>query len=167
MLEGEGGNITIAVGDDGVIMVDSEFAPLHDKIKAAIEKATNQPIKYLVDTHFHGGRTGGNALFHRDGATVVANVNVRNRLAAGTTNGLSSAKTPPAETDALPTQTYNDRSTLKVKGRMALLGHPKNAHTMAILMSCSGMPTYLPPATSSPTAATPTSTSPTAAISRV
>jgi cyclase len=129
MLEGEGGNITVAVGGDGVIMVDGEFAPLHDKIKAAIEKVTDQPIKYLVNTHFHGDHTGGNALFHKDGATIVANVNVRNRLAAGTTNGLTGAKTPPAETDALPTETYNDRTTLKVKGRTAALGHPKNAHT--------------------------------------
>lgn len=129
MLEGEGGNITVAVGGDGVIMVDGEFAPLHDKIKAAIEKVTDQPIRYLVNTHFHGDHAGGNALFHKDGATIVANVNVRNRLAAGTTNGLTGAKTPPAETDALPTETYNDRTTLKVKGRIAALGHPKNAHT--------------------------------------
>ncbi|MGA9007965.1 MAG: MBL fold metallo-hydrolase [Xanthobacteraceae bacterium] len=129
MLEGEGGNITVAVGGDGVIMVDGEFAPLHDKTKAAIEKVTDQPIRYLVNTHFHGDHTGGNALFHKDGATIVANVNVRNRLAAGTTNGLTGAKTPPAETDALPTETYNDRTTLKVKGRIAALGHPKNAHT--------------------------------------
>src|ERR1700722_18607205 len=106
MLEGEGGNMTVAVGVDGVIMVDGEFAPLHDKIKAAVEKVTNLPIKYLVNTHFHGDHTGGNAPFHKDGATIVANVNVRTRLAAGTTNGLTGAKTPPVETDALPTQTY-------------------------------------------------------------
>jgi glyoxylase-like metal-dependent hydrolase (beta-lactamase superfamily II) len=129
MLEGEGGNITIAVGSDGIIMVDGEFAPLHDKIKAAIDKISNLPIKYLVNTHFHGDHSGGNAPFHKDGATVVANINVRNRLAAGTTNGLTGAKTPPVEADALPTQTYQDRTTLKVKGRTAQLGHPKNAHT--------------------------------------
>jgi len=87
MLEGDGGNITIAVGSDAVLMVDSEFAPLHDRIKAAIEKITKLPIKYLVNTHFHGDHTGGNALFHKDGATVVAEINVRTRLAAGTTNG--------------------------------------------------------------------------------
>jgi glyoxylase-like metal-dependent hydrolase (beta-lactamase superfamily II) len=129
MLQGEGGNITVAVGADGVIMVDGEFAPLHDKIKAAIEKITKEPIKYLVNTHFHGDHTGGNAPFHRDGAIVVAQVNVRNRLAAGTANGLTGAKTPPAEADALPTQTYTTWTTLTVKGRTALLGHVKNAHT--------------------------------------
>jgi glyoxylase-like metal-dependent hydrolase (beta-lactamase superfamily II) len=129
MLEGEGGNITIAVGGDGIIMVDGEFAPLHDKIKAAIEAISKEPIKYLVNTHFHGDHSGGNGPFHKDGAIVVANVNVRNRLAAGTTNGLTGAKTPPVADDALPAQTYRDRTTLRVKGRTALLGHPKNAHT--------------------------------------
>jgi cyclase len=129
MLEGEGGNITLAVGGDAVIMVDSQFAPLHDRIKAAMTKITNLPIKYLVNTHFHGDHTGGDALFHKDGAIVVANVNVRTRLAAGTTNGLTGAKTPPVEADGLPTQTYTERTTLKVEGRTAQLGHPQHAHT--------------------------------------
>jgi hypothetical protein len=69
MLEGQGGNITVAVGNDGIIMADSEFAPLQDKIKAAIAKLSPLPIKYLINTHFHGDHTGGNALFHKDGAT--------------------------------------------------------------------------------------------------
>ena len=59
MLEGGGGNITVAVGDDGVIMVDSQFAPMHDKIKAAVEALTKAPIKYLIHTHYHGDHTGG------------------------------------------------------------------------------------------------------------
>src|ERR1700737_2752816 len=59
MLEGQGGNITVALAKDGIIMVDSEFAPLHDKIKAAISAVSNQPIKYLIDTHFHAAGTGG------------------------------------------------------------------------------------------------------------
>src|SRR6059058_3523462 len=94
MLEGQGGNITIAVGKAGIIMVDGQFAPLHDKIKAAISTISNLPIKYLVNTHFHGDHTGGNETFARDGATVVAHENVKKRLAAGTTNGLTGAKTP-------------------------------------------------------------------------
>src|ERR1700694_2711510 len=95
MLEGAGGNITVAVAKDGIIMVDGEFAPLHDKIKAAIATVSNQPIKYLINTHFHGDHTGGNEPFARDGATVVAEANVKSRLEAGTTNGLTGAKTPP------------------------------------------------------------------------
>jgi cyclase len=130
MLEGQGGNITVAVGDDGIIMVDSEFAPLHDKIKAAIQKLSPLPIKYLINTHFHGDHTGGNAPFHKDGATLVAEDNIRVRLAAGTTNGLTGNKTPPAATEALPTDTYiGGTKEVKVVGRIAQLTHANNAHT--------------------------------------
>jgi cyclase len=129
MLQGEGGNITVAVGGDGVIMVDGEFAPLHDKIKAAIEAVTKEPIRYLVNTHYHGDHTGGNAPFAKDGAIVVAQINVKKRLAAGTTNGLTGAKTPPVAADALPAKTYTSALTLKVKGRTAQLKHVANAHT--------------------------------------
>src|SRR5215475_9467699 len=88
-LEGQGGNITVAVGSDGIIMVDTQFAPLSDKIKAAIKAISPLPIKYVVNTHFHGDHTGGNENFQKDGAIVVAQDNIRVRLAAGTTNGTS------------------------------------------------------------------------------
>jgi cyclase len=130
MLQGQGGNITFAVGNDAIIMVDSEFAPLHDKIKAAIAKISPLPIKYLVNTHFHGDHTGGNALFHKDGATIVAQDNIRVRLAAGTVNGLNGNKTPPAPADALPTNTYiGGNKELEVGGLSVLLRHVNNAHT--------------------------------------
>ena len=79
MLEGEGGNVTVAVGDDGIIMVDGQFAPMHDKLKAAIAAVSPQPIKFLVNTHHHGDHTGGNAAFAKDGVTIVAHENVRKR----------------------------------------------------------------------------------------
>jgi cyclase len=129
-LEGQGGNITVAVGSDGIIMVDGQFAPLHDKIKAAIAAISPLPVKYLINTHFHGDHTGGNEAFQKDGATVVAQDNVRVRLAAGTTNGVTGAKTPPAAPAALPKQTYIGGSmTLEVGGRKAELTHVTNAHT--------------------------------------
>src|ERR1700681_2496747 len=68
MLQRPGGHILVVVGDDGIIMVDGELAPLHDKIKAAIADNSNLPIKYLIDTHFHGEQTGGNAPVPRAGA---------------------------------------------------------------------------------------------------
>ena len=129
-LEGQGGNITVAVGTDGIIMIDGQFAPLHDKIKAAIAAISPLPIKYLVNTHFHGDHTGGNAAFQKDGAIVVAQDNVRVRLAAGTTNGLTGNKTPPVASEALPKQTYiGGTIALEVGGRKALLTHVNNAHT--------------------------------------
>jgi cyclase len=129
MLEGEGGNITVAVANDGIIMVDGEFAPLHDKIKAAIVLVSSQPIKYLVNTHFHGDHTGGNEPFAKDGAVVVAEIDVKTRLAAGTTNGLTGVKTPPAAPDALPSKTYSGAFKIRLNGRVADLKHIANAHT--------------------------------------
>ena len=70
MLEGQGGNITVALAKDGIIMVDGQFAPLHDKIKAAISTISNLPVKYLINTHYHGDHTGGNEGFAKDGVTV-------------------------------------------------------------------------------------------------
>ena len=129
MLEGQGGNVTVAIGDDGIIMVDGQFAPMHDKLKAAIAALSPQPIKYLVNTHHHGDHTGGNAAFAKDGATVVAHANVRNRLAAGTTSNVTGAVTPPAPAGALPSKTHTDGMAVEVKGRKADLKHPLNAHT--------------------------------------
>src|ERR1700716_1560412 len=129
MLEGQGGNITVAVATDGIIMVDGQFAPLHDKIKTAIESISKQPIKYLINTHFHGDHTGGNESFAGDGVTIVSQINVKNRLAAGTSNGLTGAKTPPAPPAALPSDTYTNFSKIRLKGRVADLKHIANAHT--------------------------------------
>lgn len=129
MLEGQGGNITVATAKDGIIMVDGEYAPLHDKIKAAIAQVSNQPVKWLIDTHFHGDHTGGNAPFAKDGAAIVAHLNVKTRLAAGTINGLTGEKTPPAEAGALPTKTYTDAFKIMMPGRVADLKHIANAHT--------------------------------------
>jgi glyoxylase-like metal-dependent hydrolase (beta-lactamase superfamily II) len=129
MLEGQGGNITVALAKDGIIMVDGQFAPLHDKIKAAISTISNLPIKYLINTHFHGDHTGGNQGFAKDGATIVAQINVEERLAAGTTNGLTGAKTPPVPQDALTSDTYTNFSKIRLRGRVANLKHVENAHT--------------------------------------
>src|SRR3954462_784041 len=72
MLEGQGGNITVAVGKDGIIMVDGQFAPLHDKISAAIASISKLPVKYLINTHYHGDHTGGNEPFAKQGVVIVA-----------------------------------------------------------------------------------------------
>jgi glyoxylase-like metal-dependent hydrolase (beta-lactamase superfamily II) len=129
MLEGQGGNITVAVAKDGIIMVDSQYAALHDKIKAAISAISNQPIKYVINTHFHADHVGGNEPFAKDGAIVIAEVNVRKRLAAGTTNGLTGAKTPPAPLIALPSKSYTGAFQIRLRGRVADLRHIENAYT--------------------------------------
>src|ERR1700719_4673395 len=131
MLEGQGGNITIAVGTDGIIMVDTQFAPLSDKIKAAVKAISPLPIKYIVNTHFHGDHTGGNANFQKDGATVISQDNIRLRLAAGgNKNGTSGQAQPPAPAGGVPKETH-DRGVKVIEGgdRKAELHHVYNAHT--------------------------------------
>lgn len=129
MLEGQGGNVTVAAGDDGVIMVDGQFAPMHDKLKAAIAAVSPQPIKFLVNTHHHGDHVGGNAAFTADGAVVVAHANLRDIMAKGGTNNVSMQPVAPASGAALPAKTYTDAMTVDVKGRAAQLKHTANAHT--------------------------------------
>jgi cyclase len=124
-----GGNITVAVTDDGVIMVDGQFAPLHDKVKAAVEAVSKQPIRYLINTHYHGDHSSGNAGFAKLGTVVVAHLNVRNRLAAGSVNGLTGAKVAPVPPEGLPTRTHTGGISLTLKDRSARLMHPVAAHT--------------------------------------
>lgn len=129
MLEGQGGNITIAVASNGVIMVDSQFAPLHEKIKTAVAQITKQPIRFLINTHYHGDHTGGNAAFAADGVGIIAHENANKRLAAGAVNGLTGKKTAPASEKALPSKTYGKATTLNLRGRKAQLRHYPRAHT--------------------------------------
>jgi glyoxylase-like metal-dependent hydrolase (beta-lactamase superfamily II) len=129
VLEGEGGNITVAVADDGAIVIDSQFAPLYGKIRAAIAAFTDKPVRYLVITHFHRDHTGGAEAFGRDGATIVAHESVKTRMETGTRNGLTGNVVPPAPPIALPKETYKDTMTLRLQGRTAELHYSANVHT--------------------------------------
>jgi cyclase len=104
-LEGQGGTIGILVGPDGIFMVDDEFAPLSEKISAAIKQVSSGPIRFLVNTHVHGDHTGGNENFAKMGATIFAREEVRDRLAhpSPAANGTPGLPAPPA---ALPVVTY-------------------------------------------------------------
>src|SRR5262249_33727631 len=96
VLEGLGGNITLAAAKDGVILVDGGLAASHDKVRAAITAIGYHKVKFLIDTHFHPDHTGGNEFFAKNGAVVVSDVHVKTRMATGTTNGLTGIKTLPA-----------------------------------------------------------------------
>src|ERR1044072_2236791 len=108
MLEGAGGNIAASVGDDGIVIVDDQFAPLADKIRAALKEVSgDKPLRFVINTHFRGDHTGGNALFHD--ATIVAHDNVRKRLESGTAmgnGGSVSDKQDPYPKEALPVVTF-------------------------------------------------------------
>jgi glyoxylase-like metal-dependent hydrolase (beta-lactamase superfamily II) len=129
-LEGSGGNISVLTGADGAFMVDTQFAPLSDKIKAAIKTISPLPIKNAILTHFHGDHTGGVANFQKDGVIAIAQDNIRLRLLGGTTNGTTGNKMAPLSGDAIPKQTYvGGTMTVEVGGRKAAVTHFYNAHT--------------------------------------
>ena len=89
MLEGAGGNIAASVGEDGIVIVDDQYAPLADKIQAALKelKITDKPVRFVINTHYHGDHTGGNEPFANTGSTVIAQDNVRKRLETGGIGG--------------------------------------------------------------------------------
>jgi glyoxylase-like metal-dependent hydrolase (beta-lactamase superfamily II) len=89
MLEGAGGNIAASVGEDGIVIVDDQYAPLAEKIQAALKdlKITDKPVRFVINTHYHGDHTGGNVPFANGGSTVIAQDNVRKRLESGGTGG--------------------------------------------------------------------------------
>jgi glyoxylase-like metal-dependent hydrolase (beta-lactamase superfamily II) len=121
MLEGSGGNIGVSVGDDGIVIVDDQFAPLAPKIKAALKEITDKPLKFILNTHFHGDHTGGNSQFGNE-ATIVAHENVRKRLQDAGNAG-------PAPKEALPVVTFNDRATVHLNGEDIRAIHFPNGHT--------------------------------------
>jgi glyoxylase-like metal-dependent hydrolase (beta-lactamase superfamily II) len=121
-LEGQGGVIGALVGPDGVFMVDSQFAPLTEKIVAAIKQVTDRPIKFLVNTHQHPDHTGGNENFAKLGVTLISRDELRGRLAAATGRGA----VPPA---ALPMLTYKGAITLHMNGEEIRLIPVPAAHT--------------------------------------
>ena len=127
MLTGEGGNIAVTVGEDGVLVVDDQFAPLVPKIQAAIRGITDKPVRFVFDTHWHGDHTGGNAAFAKT-SIIVAHDNVRRRLAEGLP--ASSGRTlPPAPKEALPLVTFDQGVSFHMNGEDVRATHYPHGHT--------------------------------------
>src|SRR6266851_676600 len=126
MLEGSGGNIGVSVGEDGIVIVDDQFAPLAPKIKEALKGITDKPFKFILNTHYHGDHTGGNEVFGKD-APIIAHENVRRRLQSGTTAG--GRTVAPAPKGALPVVTFNDRVTVHANGEDIRALHVPSGHT--------------------------------------
>lgn len=128
VLEGHGGRISVLTGPDGVLMVDSQFAPLTDKIVAAIGRLSDQPIRFLVDTHLHPDHTGGNENLARRGALIFSRDQLRARL-AHPSPGPFGRTPPPAPAQALPVVTYDSPVTLHINGEDVELIPIRAAHT--------------------------------------
>jgi len=126
MLEGMGGNIGVCAGEDGIVIVDDQFAPLAKKIRQALKGISDKPLKFVINTHFHGDHAGGNPEFSSE-ATIIAQDNVRKRLQEGGTVAGSNVK--PAAKEALPVVTFSDRATVHVNGEDIRAIHFPHGHT--------------------------------------
>lgn len=131
MLEGAGGNIGASVGEDGIVVVDDQFAPLAEKIQAALKGITDKPVRFIINTHYHFDHTGGNAYFQKQ-APIIAHDNVRKRLEVGGAMGnLGSVKMEmkPQAKEALPIITFDHDVTVHLNGEDIRALHFPSGHT--------------------------------------
>jgi glyoxylase-like metal-dependent hydrolase (beta-lactamase superfamily II) len=129
MLQGAGGNIGVSAGADGVILVDDEYAPLTDKIKAAIAAFNPGPIRFLLNTHWHPDHTGGNENLGKGGVVIVAHESVRRRMSAEQFLTSFAQPIPASPAGALPVVTFTDTVTFYYNGDSISAFHVAPAHT--------------------------------------
>src|SRR5438874_7926445 len=124
MLQGSGGNIGVSSGEDGIVMVDDQFAPLVPKIKAALAKISQKPVRFLINTHWHFDHVGGNAGM-ADTAAILAHENVRKRMLAGADMPAIGIKIEPAQPRALPIVTFREDVTIWLNGEPVKAVHAR------------------------------------------
>lgn len=131
MLQGRGGNIGVLAGDDGVFVIDSQYADMAPGILNAIDAIAGDTPKYLVNTHWHGDHTGGNAILGENGATIIAHRRVRDRVTVDVTRDFFGQEntTPASAPEAWPVITFNDEMSLYLNGQTVRLIHAPAAHT--------------------------------------
>jgi glyoxylase-like metal-dependent hydrolase (beta-lactamase superfamily II) len=129
VLFGAGGNIGLSYGEDGNVIVDDQFAPLTDKIAAAIATLDADPVRFVINTHWHGDHTGGNENFGKRGAVILAHDNVRIRMSTDQFMSAIDQRAAASPKGALPVVTFADGVTLHLNGDTLNLVHVANAHT--------------------------------------
>jgi cyclase len=129
MLRGRGGNIGVSAGDDGVLLIDDQYAPLTAKIKAAVERISDKPIRFVLNTHWHGDHTGGNENLGQTGAIVVAHENVRARMSIEQFMEVFDRTVPASPGEALPVVTFTDTVTFHLNDEEIRAFHVSSAHT--------------------------------------
>lgn len=128
MLEGAGGNIGVSVGDDGILIVDDQFAPLADKIRAALKGLGDKKLRFILNTHWHGDHTGGNVAFGPE-APIIAHDNVRKRMATEQKSEFFKRTTPASPKEALPVITFDHNLSVHFNGEEIRAIHYPHGHT--------------------------------------
>lgn len=129
MLVGRGGNIAVISGEGGVLLIDDQYAPLTEKIRAAVKAIDPAPIRFVVNTHWHGDHTGGNENLGAGGTVIVAHENVRTRMSTKQVMTAFDRKVPASPAGALPVLTFPDSVRFHVGGMAIRVEHVENAHT--------------------------------------
>lgn len=129
MLKGQGGNIAISAGEDGVYIIDDQLQPLTDQLLVAISEISDQPIRFVINTHFHHDHVGGNETIGKGGAVIIAHDNIHQRMSSDYYSNFFDNTWPAWPQVALPVITFNDQITLHFNGEIAKVYHVPHGHT--------------------------------------
>lgn len=129
MITGRGGNIGMSVGDDGAFLIDDQYAPLTPALRELIARITDQPVRFVLNTHWHGDHTGGNEQLGETGSLIVAHDNVRRRMSSEQFMAFFDSTVPPSPGVALPVVTFSDSVSFHINGESIRAFHVEHAHT--------------------------------------
>ena len=129
MVKGRGGNIALSAGEDGVFIIDDQLKPLTDQLIGAIRNIYDRPVRFVINTHYHGDHVGGNETLGKTGSVIIAHDNIRQRMSTDQFNHFWNDTTPAYPPESLPVVTFNDRVTLHLNGESVTVHHVPRGHT--------------------------------------
>ena len=129
MVKGRGGNIAVSAGEDGVFIIDDQLKPLTDQLLAAIRQIDDRPVRFVINTHYHGDHVGGNETLGQSGSVIIAHDNIRRRMNSEQFSRFMDSTTPAYPEASLPVVTFNDRVSLHLNGESVTAYHVPRGHT--------------------------------------
>jgi len=129
MVKGRGGNIAVSAGEDGVFIIDDQLKPLTDQLLAAIRQIDDRPVRFVINTHYHGDHVGGNETLGQTGSVIIAHDNIRRRMSSDQFSRFMDSTTPAYPEASLPVVTFNDRVSLHLNGEPVTSYHVPRGHT--------------------------------------
>jgi cyclase len=129
LVEASGGNVAVSAGEDGVFIIDDQYKPNIDQLLAAIGTISDRPVRFVINTHYHGDHVGGNEAVGNGGGVIIAHDNIRKRMTETQFSRFMGTETPPWPGAALPVVTFNDRVTLHLNGEPVTAYHVPRGHT--------------------------------------